>query len=201
MNIETRRKFIEITKRRIKPGSGSTTTFLRTRTWTQLVTNLSNLITVPYVIVGGVATRLYMPERMTLDLAILIHSDRATELYTYLKTKAILVGELSIGGTSWQLPDQTILDILTDNKPWVNKALEQPKVSPDGQPVIDLPYLILMKLAASRTTDISDISRMLGQASELQLERVKSVIETYDRESLEDLESLIQLGQLEFGLD
>jgi hypothetical protein len=41
----------------------------------------------------------------------------------------------------------------------------------------------------------------LGQASELQLERVKSVIETYDRESLEDLESLIQLGQLEFGID
>jgi hypothetical protein len=201
MNIETRRKFIEITKRRIKPGSGSTTTFLRTHTWTQSVTNLSNLITVPYVIVGGVATRLYMPERMTLDLAILIHSDRATELYTYLKTKAILVGELSIGGTSWQLPDQTILDILSDNKPWVNKALEQPQVSPDGQPVIDLPYLILMKLAASHTTDISDISRMLGQASELQLERVKSVIETYDRESLEDLESLIQLGQLEFGID
>jgi hypothetical protein len=159
MNIETRRKFIEITKRRIKPGSGSTTTFLRTHTWTQSVTNLSNLITVPYVIVGGVATRLYMPERMTLDLAILIHSDRATELYTYLKKKAILVGELSIGGTSWQLPDQTILDILSDNKPWVNKALEQPQVSPDGQPVIDLPYLILMKLAASRTTDISDISR------------------------------------------
>jgi hypothetical protein len=42
---------------------------------------------------------------------------------------------------------------------------------------------------------------MLGQASELQLESVKSVIETYDRESLEDLESLIQLGQLEFDID
>jgi len=200
MNIETRTKFIEITKRRIKPGSGSNVAFLTNRTWTSVVTNLSDLITVPYVIVGGVATRLYMPERMTLDLAILIHTDRAAELYQDLATKAVLIGELSIGGTSWELPDKTVLDILTDDRPWVNKALEQPKISPDGQPVIDLPYLTLMKLAASRMTDISDISRMLGQASESDLDRVRNVIATYDRESLEDLESLIQLGKLEFGL-
>ena len=111
-----------------------------------------------------------------------------------------MIGELSIGDTSWELPDQTVLDILTDDRLWVNKALEQPKISPDGQPVIDLPYLTLMKLAASRMTDISDISRMLGQASESDLDRVRNVIATYDRESLEDLESLIQLGKLEFGL-
>jgi hypothetical protein len=200
MNIETRTKFIEITKRRIKPGSGSNVAFLTNRTWTSVVTNLSDLITVPYVIVDGVATRLYMPERMTLDLDILIHTDRAAELYQDLATKAVLIGELSIGGTSWELPDKTVLDILTDDRPWVNKALEQPKISPDGQPVIDLPYLTLMKLAASRMTDISDISRMLGQASESDLDRVRNVIATYDRESLEDLESLIQLGKLEFGL-
>jgi hypothetical protein len=200
MNIETRTKFIEITKRRIKPGSGSNVAFLTNRTWTSVVTNLSDLITVPYVIVGGVATRLYMPERMTLDLDILIHTDRAAELYQDLATKAVLIGELSIGGTSWELPDKTVLDILTDDRLWVNKALEQPKISPDGQPVIDLPYLTLMKLAASRMTDISDISRMLGQASESDLDRVRNVIATYDRESLEDLESLIQLGKLEFGL-
>jgi hypothetical protein len=169
MNIETRTKFIEITKRRIKPGSGSNVAFLTNRTWTSVVTNLSDLITVPYVIVGGVATRLYMPERMTLDLDILIHTDRAAELYQDLATKAVLISELSIGGTSWELPDKTVLDILTDDRPWVNKALEQPKISPDGQPVIDLPYLTLMKLAASRMTDISDISRMLGQASESDL--------------------------------
>ena len=198
MDLETRRKFIEITKRRIKPGSGSTATFLTTRTWTHSVTDLSNFITVPYVIVGGVATRLYMPERLTLDLDILIHADRATQLYTELSTKATLIGQLSIGGTSWQLPDRSILDILSSDRPWIQSALAQPNFDPDGQPVIDLPFLVLMKLAASRTTDLSDISRMLGQASDLALERVINTIATYDRESLEDLESLIQLGKLEF---
>ncbi|NJQ96735.1 MAG: hypothetical protein HC784_01530 [Hydrococcus sp. CSU_1_8] len=199
MNVKLRRKFIELTKRRIKPGSGSVDTHLLSRTWSYPVANLSQLITVPYIIVGGVATRLYMPERMTLDLDILIHTDRANELYQSLKSKAIFVGDLSIGGTSWELSDKTILDILVNNSTWVNSALKTPKTAPDGQPVIDLPYLILMKLAASRTTDISDISRMLGQASNNDLQRVKDVIKTYDRESLEDLDSLIELGRLELG--
>ena len=37
---------------------------------------------------------------------------------------------------------------------------------PDGLPIIDLPYLVLMKLSASRTQDLADISRMLGLADE-----------------------------------
>jgi len=56
-----------------------------------------------------------------------------------------------------------------------------------------------MKLVASRTTDISDISRMLGQANDGDLDRVRNTIKVYDRESLEDLESLIELGKLELG--
>jgi hypothetical protein len=56
-----------------------------------------------------------------------------------------------------------------------------------------------MKLEASRTTDISDISRMLGQASDLELDEVRKTIEMYDRNSMEDLESLIQLGKIEMS--
>jgi hypothetical protein len=78
-------------------------------------------------------------------------------------------------------------------------ALRHPRISPDNQPVVDLPYLILMKLEASRTNDLSDISRMLGQASERELDEVRKVIEMYDPNSLEDLESLIQLGKLEMS--
>jgi len=51
-----------------KPGSGSSIQFLNQRTWTYPVSNLSKIIKqAPFVIVGGVATRLYMPERMTLE--------------------------------------------------------------------------------------------------------------------------------------
>lgn len=200
MDLKTRRAFIDISLRRVKPGSGSTIQFLKTRTWSRQVTNLRDLIDLPYVIVGGVATRLYMPERMTDDLDILIHSSQAEQIYARLVEKqAIAIGNLSIGGTSWQLPDLTVLDIIVSDRGWVREALLHPRTSPDGQPVIDLPYLILMKLEASRTTDLSDISRMLGLAEARELERVRQIIQRYDPNSLEDLESLIQLGKLEMS--
>jgi hypothetical protein len=200
MDVLTRKKFIQITLRRVKPGSGSTHEFLKTRTWSRQVTDLRPLIQVPYVIIGGVATRLYMPERMTDDLDILIHEDRAERAYLDLiQGEARRIGDLSIGGTSWELPDKTILDIITSNRAWVNTALLHPRFGMDAQPVISLPYLVLMKLEASRTTDISDISRMLGQASDVDLDEVKKVVEMYDPNSVEDLESLIQLGKLEMS--
>jgi hypothetical protein len=200
MDVLTRKKFIQLTLRRVKPGSGSTHTFLKTRTWNKQVTDLREIIQVPYVIVGGVATRLYMPERMTDDLDILIHEEEASQAYLNLSAQqAKRIGDLSIGGTSWELADKTILDILTSKRVWVTTALSQPRIGADGQPVISLPYLVLMKLEASRTTDISDISRMLGQASDVELDEVRSIIEKYDRNSLEDLESLIQLGKIEMS--
>jgi hypothetical protein len=164
------------------------------------VTDLRELINTPYVIVGGVATRLYMPERMTDDLDILIHSSQVEEAYANLSAQKVrLIGDLSIGGTSWELPGEVVLDIISSDQPWVKMALLHPRISPDHQPVIDLPYLVLMKMEASRTTDLSDISRMLGQASDRELDEVREVIKMYDPNSSEDLESLIQLGKLEMS--
>jgi hypothetical protein len=200
MDALTRQKFIQLTLRRVKPGSGSTHAFLKTRTWGKQVTDLRKILQVPYVIVGGVATRLYMPERMTDDLDILIHESAAAQAYLNLfEQQAKRIGDLSIGGTSWELPDKTILDIITSERAWVTIALRQPQIGADGQPVISLPYLVLMKLEASRTTDISDISRMLGQASDVELDEVRKTIGIYDPNSLEDLESLIQLGKIEMS--
>jgi hypothetical protein len=200
MDLQTRQKFIAISLRRVKPGSGSTNEFLATRTWRKKVTDLRALINTPYVIVGGVATRLYMPERMTDDLDILIHSSQVEEAYANLSAQKVrLIGDLSIGGTSWELPGEVVLDIISSDQPWVKMALLHPRISPDHQPVIDLPYLVLMKMEASRTTDLSDISRMLGQASDRELDEVREVIKMYDPNSSEDLESLIQLGKLEMS--
>jgi hypothetical protein len=200
MDLQTRQKFIALSLKRVKPGSGSTIDFLTTRTWRKKVTNLRDLINTPYVIVGGVATRLYMPERMTDDLDILIHSSQVEQAYAHLAEQNVRrIGELSIGGTSWELPDEVVLDIISSDKPWVKMALLCPRISPDNQPVIDLPYLVLMKMEASRTTDLSDISRMLGQANALELDAVREIIGMYDPNSLEDLESLIQLGKLEMS--
>jgi len=60
-----------------------------------------------------------------------------------------------------------------------------------------LPYLVLMKLQASRTIDLADISRMMGQADEVTRNETRQLVKKYLPSASEDLEGLIYLGQLE----
>lgn len=161
--------------------------------------DLSRLST-PFVVVGAIATRLYMPERLTGDLDILIHQRDSRRLETELVSMGFtLDARLSLGGTSWIAANGDRLDVLALDAPWVTDALIRPNRSPDGLPVVALPYLVLLKMNASRGIDIGDLTRMLGLADEKARDEVREVIRTYQREDLDDLESLIVLGDLEFG--
>jgi hypothetical protein len=199
MNTQLRKQFITLVRKRVQPGSGSSLEFLDTRTWNYPVTNIRSIIqSTPFVVVGGVATRLYMPERMTLDLGILILTSDALQLYQELLAGgATREGNLSIGGSSWRLPDNTLLDVIESNQPWVIQAIQNHNLSPDDLPIIPLPYLVVMKMQASRTQDLTDISRMLGGADETALNQVRTAVRSYCVDAVEDLESLIQIGKLE----
>ena len=198
-NATKRKYFIRLVVKNAKPGSGSSIQFLNQRTWTYPVSNLSQIIKqAQFVIVGGVATRLYMPDRMTLDIDILVKAEDAQLVYQDLiKANSQKISELSIQGSQWQLEDGTSLDVLEGTGNWVAKAIQTPNYSPDGLPIIDLPYLVLMKLIAGRSQDLADISRMLGGATDIQLHEVKKIINQYIPNADEDLESLILLGKLE----
>lgn len=196
---QRRRCFINLVKKRVKPGTGSSIAFLNQRTWNNFVVNVKAIIKrAPFVIVDGVATRLYMPERMTVDLDVLIKAEDAVLVYEDLEAAGSQKqNDLSISGSQWTLSDGTSLDVLEGNEPWVEAAVDSPNYSPDGLPVIALPYLVLMKLLASRSQDLADISRMLGGATTDQLQAVREVINQYLPTAKEDLESLIMLGKLE----
>lgn len=200
MPARRRKVYIEIALRRCRPGRGSSLAFLRSRTWSHPVSDLRTIIQTPFVIVGGIATRLYMPERMTDDLDILIVAEHSKRIYAELEQAGSeRVGELTADESNWRLSDGTILDVLKFEQVWVADAIADPNFSPDGLPVIALPYLVLMKLQASRSQDLADISRMLGGADEEMLTSVRSVIRVYLSDASDDLESLITLGQLEMG--
>ena len=83
---EQRRKlYIEIALRRCRPGSGSSREFLKKRTWKHPLTNIKTIIQKAlFVVVGGIATRLYMPELMTDDVDILVLTEDAPNLYREL---------------------------------------------------------------------------------------------------------------------
>lgn len=89
------------------------------------------------------------------------------------------------------------MDVIESNQPWAIQAIQNHNLSPDNLPIIPLPYLVVMKIQASRTQDLADISRMLGGADEITLDRVRTAIRNYCNDAVEDLESLIQIGKLE----
>jgi hypothetical protein len=197
---EQRRKlYIEIALRRCRPGSGSSQEFMKKRTWNHPVTNIKTIIKKTlFVVVGGIATRLYMPERMTdkLDILVLTQDAANRELE---KAGSRRTGELSIGGSTWELPDGTYLDVIESRDSWVREAITNPNKAPDGLPIIGLPYLVLMKPKASRGIDIGDLTRMLGGADETALQLVRRAVQDFLPDAVEDLESLIVLGKLEMG--
>ena len=141
-----------------------------------------------------------MPMRATEDVDVLIAvRDAALAEGALRRAGARLVGQLSIGGTSWRLPSGEMLDVLTSRAPWIDDALDHPNREAAGLPIIALPYLVLMKLEASRGVDIGDLTRMLGGAAEEALAAVRAVVRTYLPDAAEDLEGLIQLGRLEYA--
>jgi len=194
-----RRFYITLARKRVRPGSGSGPDVLWARTWRRPVFDLRSLVSVPFLVVGGVATRLYAPERMTSGLDVLVGKASAEGFYRELARGGVSKrGHFTVSGSHWLLPDGTPLDVLEEDGAWVGEAMAAPALGPDGLPVIALPYLVLMKMRASRGIDIGDLTRILGAAGEADLDRTRQVIRTHLGDAEEDLESLISLGRLEY---
>ncbi|GIK42705.1 MAG: hypothetical protein BroJett011_65380 [Chloroflexota bacterium] len=157
---------------------------------------------IPWAVIGGVATRAYMPERATQDLGILIaSSDSKKARRRLLSAGFVYQQDLAIGGGAWQTPEAQSLDVVETDASWFSEALKQLQTDPQGLPVLSLPYLVLLKFQASRLQDLADISRMLGLASEEDRQTTRQIFVKWQPDELEDLESLITLGDLELGRD
>ncbi len=198
---QKRRFMIDFCLRRIKPGTGSAPEFLQRRTamnpWPDLRPILQGI---PWAIVGGVATRAYMPERATKDLDILVRQRDGDEVWERLKAAGYqYVTHLAVPGFLARSPDGIDLDVILGDYPWIDEALAFPHRDSADYPVLDLPYLVMMKIISVRVQDMADVSRMLGLASEKELARVRKVIAQYAPTEADDLESLIYLGQVEMG--
>jgi hypothetical protein len=155
---------------------------------------------IPWVIVGAVATRAYMPERATKDLDILVRASDGDAARKRLEAAGYrYVSALAVPGFLVRSPKGVEVDVILGEYPWLEEALAHPRRDPAGYPALDLPYLVLMKIVASRAQDVADVSRMLGLASEEELVRVRAAIARYAPNETQDVESLIYLGQVEMG--
>ena len=165
--------------------------------WPDLTPVLHPLL---WATVGAAATRLYMPERMTQDLDIIVQTTDAAAVRQKLTAAGFRYsGELTIAGSSWTAPDGATIDVLEGAEPWWAQAIVAAQHNRDAQglPVLPLSYLVLMKFQAGRVQDLADITRMLGQAREEELAAVRQLFASLLPDDMADLESLIALGQLE----
>jgi len=202
MTVAARRRLLlDMARRRAQPGTGSARAFLEQRTamtrWPDLTPALAGI---PWAVVGAVATRAYMPERTTQDLDILVAASNREEVRVRLQQAGFLpVQELAIGGMTWRSPTGALVDVIESEATWVADALRSLGQDHQGLPVLDLPYLVLMKVQAGRAQDLADSARMLGAAPEARRQETREIFRRWLPEALEDLESLIVLGQLEMG--
>ncbi|MFZ1752917.1 MAG: hypothetical protein WBO46_00170 [Caldilineaceae bacterium] len=198
---QIRRTIIDMALRRQRPGSGSARSFQQQRSAVMQWPDLSPVLgTIPWAVVGAAATRLYMPERATQDLDVAIAVQNSEAAQTRLRSAGYrLVGELSIGGSTWRTPTGEIVDLIEGSEEWWSEALAGAGNNRDAQglPVLPLPYLVLMKFRASRARDLGDISQMLGLADDGALAEVRRIFAIYAPKDQADLESLILLGKME----
>lgn len=199
MTPEQRREFLAIANRRARAGSGSDPLVLRERTTHYGLPDLRFLVgRIEFAIVGDLATRLYMPERMTIDADIIVRaSDLASVGSCLREARCRKVGPLAIGGSVWKTPGGWPLDVVALDEQWTDDALHTAVKGPNGLPSIALPYLVLMKLVSSRAQDLADISRMLGGADKPTLEIVRRAVARHRPQDAEDVESVMRLGRLE----
>ena len=153
---------------------------------------------IPWVLIGGVATRAYMPERMTKDMDVLVHERDGEEDRKRLEAAGfVYVSGLIVPGALLRSPEGAEVDLIYGRYPWLEAALSRPGHDPAGFPVMALPYLVLLKMWATRDQDWTDITRMLSTATDAQIAEVRAVIARYSPEDSDDLETMIYLGKRE----
>lgn len=151
-----------------------------------------------YIIVGGMASAHYQPARFTEDIDLMVLAEDSVIVEQSLRRDGwTQLGVISFGGSSWQSDDGELIDLLhAPAQPWVVAALDSPIETPEGLQIIDLPYLIILKLSATRAVDISDIVGMLQHANDAEKQRVRQVIERYRDDLLEDFDQFSAIAQL-----
>jgi hypothetical protein len=192
-------------KRVPRDGTRVASLMLLNRLGCAVVKSLDGL---PYCIVGGQATRYYMPERTTIDTDYIIAPESFDLAMIRLEAdgfvtdgRDLLFPDSRLGLRGQRFARESIvIDLITSTQDWLREATADPPRPVGAQePVVALPFLVLMKLDASRSVDQGDLTRMLGLADDKTLTSTRDVVSRYLPSDLDDLNQYIEIGKLEMG--
>jgi len=204
---EARRTLLAILGRRARPGTGSDLAHLMegkrpVMVWWAAAD--AALRGIPHAAIGAVAAMRYMPARGTDDLDIAVRLADLPRAESALraagwKPTATLQLYGGLAGKAWVDPAGNELDVMGLPGTWGATVISTATFDQAAKMrAIRLPYAVLTKMIASRTKDISDISRMLGSLSDARIAPVLAVMKQHmTSEDFDDLEEIIALGRLE----
>lgn len=188
-------------------GAGSDLPFLMALPRTPLAMKPEDLFEdVPFVVIGGVATRAYAPERATKDIDFMLEHERFADglrqlrNHGFVKRNDLFFRNSSLGlyGEAWSKGSLEV-DVLSSAQNWCKEAFCEHAEDQTGLRVIPLPYLVLMKFDSARGIDQADLTRMLGRLDDDQIERVIKIVELYsgDPSVADEVRQYAQLGRWE----
>ena len=91
---------------------------------------------IPWTVVGGVATRAYMPERVTKDLEMLVRAVDGDAVRQQLEAAGCrYLSSLPMPGFVMQSWEGEEIDVILGEYPWLDEALANPRKDPAGYPV------------------------------------------------------------------
>lgn len=162
----------------------------------------------PVMVIGGVATRAYAPERQTKDIDVMVEHERfagATSTlaaHGWKKNVDRLFPNASLGlyGEAWER-DGKLLDIISTDQEWGREAFGTASTfDATGLRVIPLAYLTLMKIDSARGIDQGDLTRMLGRLDDEQIEAIAAIVDrhAHDPQAAEDVRQYAALGRMEW---
>ncbi len=166
----------------------------------------------PVCLIDAHAAAAYAPERMTQGVDYFTtaqeyeRASRVLASHGYRKSGNLTFATTALGlfGSTW-IPRETSaqsLDLISTEQPWGDDAFRAPaQFTKEGDRVIPLAYLVLMKLDAARSVDQGDLSRILGRLSDDELDAVAAVIQKHyghDPAAIEDVRQYADVGRWEY---
>jgi len=165
---------------------------------------------IPVFLIGAFAAAAYAPERYSKDVGYFVSAERYDDAQARLlasdweKCRTLMFPNAGLGlhGSAWapRAGGQEI-DLITSDQAWAREAFAAPLFQDsNGERVIPLPYLVLMKLDSARVIDQADLARILGRLSSEHVEEVIRTVQRHyhDPSAADDLRQYHEIGKWEY---
>lgn len=194
--MDKRQKLFNLYKSRSakhNPARKASSDYLSKVVKTSAVSDFTSKMTgIPYAIIGGHAIVIHGSPRTTQDVDLLVMPADLQRAQKALGGTSS--GPLTVGGVAMSV-NGTEVDLVAPPVPWVADAIREAIDSEYGK-VVSKPYLVLMKLWASRgAQEDLDMMYMLKAMTPEERKKTIQLVRKHLPNDVEDLKNMIQYSK------